>query len=446
MRLCSNTVISRYGVTPSPMARSSTRPNGRLPAPGTTRGRRRSLGEHAVDEPELVVQLHGARLHGERPRLAGRPVLAVDDDRVHAEAREAHGEHESARARADHEHVRLELPRLGHATTVASTRHPVPHSDDDGGTTEEPAESLVTVIVALMVNALIAVAKSFAAVITGSASMVAEAAHSWADTGNEVLLVIAERRSRRPADARHPLGFGKDAYIWSMFAAFGLFTAGAVVSIQHGISELVDPEPASDYGVAYACSASRSCSRGSRSSGRTARRAPTRTGGASPPLEHVARSSNPTLRAVFAEDAAALIGLVLAFLGVGLHQLTGSPVYDAIGSLLVGVLLGVVAVVLIARNRAFLLGEAVDDAMHDAVRDELLESPEIDRVGFLHMEFIGPGVVLLVAAVDLVGDRTEADAAANSGGSRPSSMRRPHVGRAFLTLAAPEDEEVTRTR
>lgn len=311
---------------------------------------------------------------------------------------------------------------------------------------EEPAESLVTVIVALLVNALIAVAKSFAAVITGSASMVAEAAHSWADTGNEVLLVIAERRSRRPADARHPLGFGKDAYIWSMFAAFGLFTAGAVVSIQHGISELVDPEPASDYGVAYAVLAISfvlegvSFIRAYRQARADARRRSVAT------LEHVARSSNPTLRAVFAEDSAALIGLLLAFLGVGLHQLTGSPVYDAIGSLLVGVLLAVVAVVLIARNRVYLLGEAVDDATRDTVRAELLASPAVDRVGFLHMEYIGPGAVLLVAAVDLVGDRTEADAARELRRLEAELMRRPHVGRAFLTLAAPDDGAVTRNR
>jgi cation diffusion facilitator family transporter len=315
-----------------------------------------------------------------------------------------------------------------------------------GERSEQPAESLVTVIVALAVNALIAVAKSFAAVITGSASMVAEAAHSWADTGNEVLLVIAERRSRRPADARHPLGFGKDAYIWSMFAAFGLFTAGAVVSIQHGISELVDPEPASDYGVAYAVLAISfvlegvSFIRAYRQARADARRRSVAT------LEHVARSSNPTLRAVFAEDAAALIGLVFAFLGVGLHQLTGSPVYDAVGSLLVGVLLAVVAVVLIARNRAFLLGEAVDDGTRDAVLAELLASPTVDRVGFLHMEYIGPGVVLLVAAVDLVGDRTEADAARELRRLEAELMRRPHVGRAFLTLAAPDDGRVTRTR
>jgi cation diffusion facilitator family transporter len=320
-----------------------------------------------------------------------------------------------------------------------TAERPTEAGEQPAGQAEPRAESLVTVIVALVVNALIATAKSFAAVLTGSASMVAEAAHSWADTGNVVLLVIAERRSRRPADSRHPLGFGKDAYIWSMFAAFGLFTAGAVVSIQHGISELVDPEPASDYGVAYAVLGISfvlegiSFIRAYRQARADARRRDVAT------LEHVARSSNPTLRAVFAEDAAALIGLVLAFLGVGLHQLTGSPIYDAIGSLLVGVLLGIVAVVLIARNRAFLLGQAVDDDLAEAVRAEILESPEIDRVGFLHMEFIGPGMVLLVAAVDLVDDRSEADAARELRRLEAELVTRPHVGRAFLTLAAPED-------
>ena len=112
-------------------------------------------------------------------------------------------------------------------------------------------KSSITVALAFVANALVAIAKSAAAVITGSASMLAEATHSWADTGNEVLLLIAERRSARTPDPDDPVGYGREAYIWSMFAALGLLGVGAGVSITHGVGELVHPDPSSNFGVAY---------------------------------------------------------------------------------------------------------------------------------------------------------------------------------------------------
>jgi len=270
---------------------------------------------------------------------------------------------------------------------------------------------MITVIIAFGANLLVAIGKTIAALLTGSASMVAESAHSWADTGNEIFLLIAERRSGRKPDARHPLGYGKDAYIWSMFAAFGLFTAGAVVSIQHGIQELIDPEPADNYLIAYVVLAGSFVLEGvsfvqafrqSRDSARKRNRSV---------LRQVLTGSNPTVRAVFFEDAAALAGLTIAFLGVLLHQLTGSPIFDAAGSIAVGLLLGVVAIILINRNRQFLLGQAVDDDIRDQALDRLRGLPEIERVTYLHLEFIGPERLYLVAAVDLVGNSREDDVA-----------------------------------
>jgi len=275
----------------------------------------------------------------------------------------------------------------------------------------QKSESLLTVLVALAMNALIALAKSVVAVITGSASMVAEAAHSWADAGNEIFLLMAERRAGQPRDATHPFGYGREAYVWSMFAAFGLFGAGAVVSVWHGISVLGHEEPETSYTWAYAVLAiafvleSVSFFQATRQTRAEARNRGLR------PLKFIANTSNPTLRAVFAEDAAALVGLVIAGVGIALHQITGNAVWDAIGSILVGLLLGVVAIFLIGRNRDYLVGQAVRPELWRQAFDDLSGSDEVERVTFLHLEFVGPGRVFLVAAVDLTGDDPEAKVA-----------------------------------
>jgi len=157
-------------------------------------------------------------------------------------------------------------------------------------------------------------------------------------------------------------------------------------------------------------------------------------------IEHVLATSDPTLRAVFAEDSAALAGLVIAAIGLGAHQLTGSVVPDAVGSILVGLLLAVVAVVLINRNRRSLVGEEADPRVRAAVIQALLDEPEVARVTYLRLEIVGPRMVLLVAAVDLTSDDSESALAVRLRAleARISSSS-PAVAGAVLTLSAPDD-------
>ena len=318
----------------------------------------------------------------------------------------------------------------GHHDLLSS----VPQPKDTGG-----SESLITVLVAFAVNVLIAVAKSAAAALTGSASLLAEAAHSWADTGNEIFLLIADRRSRRPPDPAHPFGHGREAYVWSLFAAIGLFVAGAAVSVTRGIQELITPEAAGYFLVGYvvlaisfvleAVSFLRSA-RQARGEAESLQR---------DLLEHVLATSDPTLRAVFAEDAAALVGLVIAAAGLGLHQLTGSPVPDAAGSILVGVLLGVVAILLINRNLRFLVGQEVDPRVRSATITALLAAPEVARVTYLRLEIVGPRMVSVIGDVDLTGDETESHVAVRLRALEAKISASPAVAGAVLSLSAPDE-------
>ncbi|NHN55186.1 cation diffusion facilitator family transporter [Calidifontibacter sp. DB0510] len=296
---------------------------------------------------------------------------------------------------------------------------------------------MLTVIVAFSANAIIAIAKTVAAVLSGSASMVAEAAHSWADTGNEIFLLIAEKRAGRPRDTDHPFGFGREAYVWSMFAAFGLFTVGAVVSIAHGIQQLGAGEESGDYllgylvlGVAFVLEGV-SFLQALRQTRGASRRIGMRT------LGYINITSNPTLRAVFAEDAAALIGLVIAALGMVLHQVTGEAAYDAIGSILVGLLLAVVAVFLIRRNRDFLTGKPGSDRLRRLVLADLQADPRVAAVTFLHLEYVGADRVLVLASLDLVGDDDEPTLTTEHQAIEDRLEQLPFVERAFVTLPRP---------
>ncbi len=320
----------------------------------------------------------------------------------------------------------------------------MPHSDILAAANhgQGSSESLVTVIVAFGANLLIAVAKSIAAAITGSASLVAEAAHSWADAGNEVFLLVANRRSARPADPQHPFGHGREAYVWSLFAALGLFVAGSAVSITHGVQELINPEPASDYLIGYLVLALSFVLEGISFSQSIRQARPEAASFDRDLIEHVMVTSDPTLRAVFFEDAAALTGLLIAAAGLGLHELTGSPTPDAIGSILVGVLLGVVALVLINRNRRFLVGQEADPRVRAAVIQQLLEQPEVARVTYLRLEVVGPRLVSVVGDVDLTGDETESHVAYRLRTLEARITSSAAVAGTVLSLSAPDEPSI----
>ncbi len=337
-----------------------------------------------------------------------------------------------------HEQDDGQVPGSAAAEGAASGSHDllssVPVPKDTGG-----SESLITVLVAFAVNVLIAVAKSAAAALTGSASLLAEAAHSWADTGNEIFLLIADRRSRRPPDAAHPFGHGREAYVWSLFAAIGLFVAGAAVSVTRGIQELITPKAAGYFLVGYVVLAL-SFILEAVSFLRSAHQARVEAESLQRDiLEHVLATSDPTLRAVFAEDAAALVGLVIAGAGLGLHQLTGSPVPDAAGSILVGVLLGMVAILLINRNLRFLVGQEVDPRVRAATIAALLDAPEVARVTYLRLEIVGPRMVSVIGDVDLTGDDTESHVAVRLRALEAKISASPAVAGAVLSLSAPDE-------
>lgn len=275
--------------------------------------------------------------------------------------------------------------------------------------------------------------------VTGSASLLAEAAHSWADAGNEIFLMIANRRSRRPPDLAHPFGHGREAYVWSLFAALGLFVAGATVSVTHGIQELLNPEPAGHFVVGYIVLAVSFILEGVSFFQSVRQAKPEAESMDRDLIEHVLATSDPTLRAVFAEDSAALAGLVIAAVSLAAHQLAGSAVPDAVGSIVIGILLAITAMVLINRNRQFLVGQEADPRVRVAAIQALLDAPEVARVTYLRLEIVGPRMVSVIGDVDLTGDDTESHVAVRLRALEARISASPAVAGAVLSLSAPDE-------
>lgn len=266
------------------------------------------------------------------------------------------------------------------------------------------SESVRTIVVAAVANLGIAVAKAIGGVVSGSSAMLSEAAHSVADTTTEVLLLIAVQRGKKPADARHPLGHGRSAFIWALIAAGFTFVAGGGFAITQGIHTLSHGEPDGNIWLSLIVLAvafvleSISLRQGLKQASAEASvyRAGLR--------RYLRKTSNTAVKAIVLEDLAALAGLIFAALGLVLSKLTGSPVWDGLASMAIGAMLIFVAVSLIRSNASLLIGVAVPERLEREFRAELSAIPGVHQVTELYTSVIGMSEVLVAARAVFVSD------------------------------------------
>lgn len=264
--------------------------------------------------------------------------------------------------------------------------------------------SKIAVYAALVGNFLIACTKFVAAALTGSSAIFAEAIHSVVDTGNQGLLLLGLRRARRPADEDFPFGHGKEIYFWAFVVAILIFAAGSGVSLYEGIRHLQHPEPIRNVtvnyvvlGVAFVFEAAAT------SFAFRAFREQKRGRGW---IAAVRRSKDPTLFTVLFEDSAALAGLVVAFLGILLSQITGDPFYDGAASVVIGLILAGVAIWLAWECKSLLIGEAARGDVVTGIRSLASAEPGIERINKLLTMHMGPSAVLVNLSVDFADARS----------------------------------------
>jgi len=268
-------------------------------------------------------------------------------------------------------------------------------------TEEGSGESTLTVLLAGGVNLAIAVLKLIAGIITGSGAMLSEAAHSVADTFTEVLLLTALKRSERPPDRIHPFGYGKERYFWSLLAAVSIFASGAMFAFYEGFTTIFGHGQAQTtsiisyivLGIAFvleSVSWVQAVRQVRKEAAEENRSIPT----------YLRMIDDPTPKTVLFEDSAALVGILLAFAGIGLHQLTGSEVWDGAASIAIGALLAGVAYLLGRTNRGLLIGRQADPQLVRAIRDQLATAPEIEAVVDLQTMLMGTDQVLVCTRAD----------------------------------------------
>jgi cation diffusion facilitator family transporter len=260
-----------------------------------------------------------------------------------------------------------------------------------------------TVIIAGAANLLVGLVKLVAGVLSGSSAMLAEAAHSAADTLDQVFLLTSLRQADRPADREHPFGHGQERYFWSLLAAFGIFIAGAGFSVFEGLLALSSKHNENPV-FAYVALAVAFVAEGTSFARAYWQVRGEARQGHQEVLHHVESSPDITVKVALFEDSAAMVGLVFAALGVGLTQLTGSPVWDGGASIAIGALLVAVAVKLGMDSKELLIGRAASPEMERLIREEIESRPGVDALLELQTMHMGPDSLIVAARVALNDD------------------------------------------
>jgi cation diffusion facilitator family transporter len=265
------------------------------------------------------------------------------------------------------------------------------------------------ILAALGANLAIAVAKFVAFLFTGSSSMLAESVHSVADSGNQALLMLGGKRAAKQSTRKHPFGYGRERYFYAFVVAVVLFTIGALFSLYEGWHKIADPEPVESPVWAFAVLIFAILAEGY--SFRTAIKESSALKGDHSWVAFIRRAKAPELPVVLLEDFGALLGLIFALFGVTMAVVTGNGAWDGVGSLVIGVLLAVIAVILATETKSLLIGESATPEVEDKICAALEAAPEVSRVIHLRTLHLGPEELLVAAKIAVEHDDTAGEVA-----------------------------------
>jgi cation diffusion facilitator family transporter len=254
------------------------------------------------------------------------------------------------------------------------------------------------IVAALCANLGLAVAKFVAFSFTGAASMLAESVHSVADTGNQALLLWGGARARRAPTPEHPFGYGRERYFWAFVVSLVIFSLGSLFALYQGLTRFQHPHELTSPGWAVGVLLTGILLEGG--SLALAVRESNAIRGDSSWWEFIRRSKNPELPVVLLEDLGALAGLVIALLGIALAVITGNPIFDAVGSIAIGGLLGVIAVVLAIEMQSLLIGEAASNLVQDLIRQRIHAVDGVERLIHMRTQHLGPDSLLVGAKIE----------------------------------------------